>query len=111
MSGVLVTAGAPRSQFWKCTPREAGHTRAPTPDPVCAVLETKGPDPAPAPVIASVELRIELAPRVVLSLSSANEHVTVSPLDVRAIRAAAAPLLAELASRQLAADPDSGGDE
>ena len=57
---------------------------------------------------APVELRVELAPRVVLSLMAADDHVTVSPADVLAIRAASAPLLAELALRRLAADPDPG---
>jgi DNA-binding transcriptional MerR regulator len=59
--------------------------------------------PASAP--GAVELRIELAPQVVLSLSVVDDSVTVSPADVRAIRAAAAPLLAELASRRLAYHP------
>ena len=51
---------------------------------------------------SAVELRVELAPNVVLSLSVADESCAISPADVRAIRAAAAPLLAELASRRLA---------
>ena len=50
----------------------------------------------------AVELRIELAPQVVLSLSITDESVVISPADVRALRAAAAPLLAELASRRFA---------
>jgi DNA-binding transcriptional MerR regulator len=56
----------------------------------------------------ALELRIELAPHVVLSLSVV-ESVALSPADVRALRAAAAPLLAELASRGLA--PHSVGEE
>jgi hypothetical protein len=56
---------------------------------------------APPPA-AAVELRIELAPQVVLSLSITDESVVISPADVRALRVAAAPLLAELASRRLA---------
>jgi DNA-binding transcriptional MerR regulator len=75
----------------------------------------------PARAAGAVELRIELAPHVVLSLSVANggagrddrddrdDSVVISPADVRAIRAAAAPLLAELASRRLA--PHPGGEE
>jgi hypothetical protein len=71
----------------------------------------------PRPVPGPIELRIELAPGVVLSLSIASESrddssdqsVVISPADVRAIRAAAAPLLTELASRRLASHP--GGDE
>lgn len=65
--------------------------------------------PVSPPGPAAVELRIELAPQIVLSLSVVDDSVTVSPADVRAIRAAAAPLLAELASRRLASHP--GGDE
>jgi DNA-binding transcriptional MerR regulator len=73
--------------------------------------------PSPAVAAGAVELRIELAPLVVLSLAVVDDRVTVSPADVRAIRAAAAPLLAELASRRLAFHPAShpaahpGGDE
>lgn len=67
------------------------------------------------PATSLVELRVELAPRVVLAVSAVDERMTVSPADVRAIRAAAAPLLAELASRRLAAgtdpDPDLGGEQ
>ena len=66
---------------------------------------------APGPTLSApgaVELRIELAPNVVLSLAVVDDRVTVSPADVRAIRAAAAPRLAELASRRLASHP--GGD-
>jgi DNA-binding transcriptional MerR regulator len=59
---------------------------------------------------AAVELRLELAPRVVLSLSvDESVAVNLSPADVRALRAAAAPLLTELASRRLASH--SGGEE
>jgi len=67
-------------------------------------------DPPATPL---VELRVELAPRVVLSLSTTDDPMTVSLADVRAIRAASAPLLAELASRHLAigTDPEIGGDE
>jgi DNA-binding transcriptional MerR regulator len=68
-----------------------------------------GAAPGPTPSApGAVELRIELAPNVVLSLAVVDDRVTVSPADVRAIRAAAAPLLAELASRRLASHP--GGD-
>lgn len=51
---------------------------------------------------AAVELRIELAPHVVLSLSVVDDGVAISPADVHALRAAAAPLLTELARRRLA---------
>jgi hypothetical protein len=62
-----------------------------------------------SPLLASVELRIELAPHVVLSLAMVD-GVAMSPADVRAIRAAAAPLLAELARRRLAPLPGQRGD-
>lgn len=73
----------------------------------------------PQGAAGAVELRIELAPQVVLSLSIANDghgpddRVVISPADVGAIRAAAAPLLAELASRWLAPHPGGhpGGEE
>jgi DNA-binding transcriptional MerR regulator len=56
-------------------------------------------DMAPA-----VELRLQLAPSVVLSLSvDESVALNLSPADVHALRAAAAPLLAELASRRIAA--------
>jgi DNA-binding transcriptional MerR regulator len=58
---------------------------------------------------SAVELRVELAPHVVLSLSVIDESVAISPADVRALRVAAAPLLAELASRRLA--PHARGEE
>jgi len=99
MSGVeLPIAAKPaRAEFWK---REPGPSAA---EPAVAT----GPEQpmasvAPVPMAGSVELRIELAPGVVLSLSADGESVVVSPADVRAVRAAAAPLLAELASRRLA---------
>ncbi|HEY5936062.1 MAG TPA: MerR family transcriptional regulator [Kofleriaceae bacterium] len=53
------------------------------------------------PQHAPIELRIELAPNVSLVLAVVDEHVSISPADVRAIRAAAAPLIAELAQRRL----------
>jgi len=53
----------------------------------------------------AVELRVALAPSVVLLMTVAGDSVAMSPADVRAIRAAAAPLLAELASRRLASHP------
>ncbi len=116
MSGVALPAAARpavRAEFWKREPRrgdaaahgDAGH-RAVELD---AGASPPAAVPAPAAPASAVELRIELAPQVVLSLSVIDDSVAVSPADVRAIRAAAAPLLAELASRRLASHP--GGDE
>jgi hypothetical protein len=48
----------------------------------------------------AIELRIELAPNLTVSLS-VFDGVDVSPDDVRAIRAAAAPMVAELVRRGL----------
>jgi hypothetical protein len=59
------------------------------------------PVPAASSSPAAVELRVELAPNVILLLSLVDERVAISPADVRAIRAAAAPLVAELASRRI----------
>jgi DNA-binding transcriptional MerR regulator len=57
-------------------------------------------------VAAPVELRVELEPGtnifIVVGLSEDDTH-TINPADVRAIRAAAAPLVAELARRGLIA--------
>jgi DNA-binding transcriptional MerR regulator len=116
MSGVaLPAAGKPaaRAEFWKREPEQVDAAARGQ----RALLAAAGPAADPrgatgAPGMtgtAAVELRIELAPQVVLSLSVGDDRVTVSRADVRAIRAAAAPLLAELASRRLASHP--GGDE
>lgn len=133
MSGVALPAvnkPAARSEFWKRAPAQpgAGAERdasgagasgdaggapdAPVALPGARVVSSgqraaraAGSGPAPAAGAGgAIELRIELAPRVVLSLSVAD-RVALSPADVRAIRAAAAPLLAELASRRPAAHP------
>lgn len=120
MSGVelpgLGDEGA-RPAFWRGEPGEglaglADPGRLTSPARAAATPPSSDGAPAchpssqPRPAVASsvVELRVELAPRVTLSLSAADDRVAVSPADVRAIRAAAAPLLAELASRRLAVD-------
>jgi len=107
MSGVALPAESQppaRAEFWKRdpVPRDAakaeggaapGGLSAP---PGMAPAAPHGPPPG------AVELRIELVPGVVLSLSVTDESVAISPADVRALRAAAAPLVTELASRRLA---------
>jgi len=113
MSGVeLPEAARPpaRAEFWKRgpVPSEAAGGDAPkmTPGAPVSVGAPGGAAVAPpAGAPGAVELRIELGPHVVLSLSVTDESVVISAADVRAIRAAAAPLLAELASRRLAAHP------
>jgi len=117
MSGVeLPVAGkAPaRTDFWKREASAAGGLAAEDPrgeagdaagPPVAGVVVPAGADGTPMAVSrapAAVELRVELAPNVVLSLSVIDESVAITPADIRALRAAAAPLLAELASRRLA---------
>ena len=118
MSGVeLPEAPRPpaRTEFWKRGPAQGGggvggDARIATPGSSVGVGGPLSAAVAPATgASGAVELRIELLPHVVLSLSVTDESIVISPADVRAIRAAAAPLLAELASRRLAAH--SGGEE
>jgi DNA-binding transcriptional MerR regulator len=136
MSGVALPPSrrpAIRAAFWKREPRPeppprpAHDARSPAHDARSAAEPTAEPaataataarsaapgavEIAPPAGRGAVELRIALSPQVVLSLSVADDSIAVSPADVRAIRAAAAPLLAELALRRLASHPDSGGEE
>ena len=67
-----------------------------------AAAAAAAPQMAGSSAPSAVELRLELAPNVMLLLSVVDESVAISPADVRALRVAAAPLLAELASRRLA---------
>jgi len=103
MSGVAlagIRTPVARDAFWKRAPAQLeAADAAGAPVQMVAPVSTVPPPPS-----ATVELRIELAPEVVLSLSAAD-GVAVSSADVRAIRAAAAPLLAELVSRRLASHP------
>jgi DNA-binding transcriptional MerR regulator len=102
LSGVPLPAKgrAPaRKEFWK---RE----------PTAAALAPAAPiTPRPAPQLAPVELRVELAPHVVLTIAMPDDGgaLALSHADVRAIRAAAAPLVAELANRRLT--PHAGEEE
>jgi DNA-binding transcriptional MerR regulator len=127
MSGVeLPEAGkAPaRAEFWKREPHATGGLAAEDPrgEVGDAAVERDGAPvdggvvpadaaavPMTAPRAPAVELRMELAPSIVLSLSVIDESVAITPADIRALRAAAAPLLAELASRRLA--PHARGEE
>lgn len=96
MSGVELPAraapAATRSEFWKREPVET----APAPEP----------EPATA---QPVEIRIELAPNVSLAIALPDDGIALAPADVRALRAAAADLLTELAHRRLT--PHAGGKE
>ncbi len=89
MSGVSVAGttanpspAATREEFWK---REPIETRTPTP------VESAAP---------AVSISIELAPHISITIPMPSGG-TLSQADVRALRAAAAPLVTELAKRRL----------
>ncbi len=112
MSGVALTrSGKPaRRDFWKREPLPAAPRPAPTyrssPPAPPAGSPYRSPPPAAAPT--PFELRLELAPDISLVVAIGDDvALSLSPADVRALRAAAAPLVAELAMRGLAA-PGSG---
>ncbi len=88
MSGVSLPARsrAARREFWKRS----------------ALTEPSPPDTTDfsSPRLPPVELRIELAPGAFLTVAVAD-GVSLSPADVHALRAAAAPLVTELARRGL----------
>ena len=91
LSGVEVaTRGrATRNEFWKRDP-------APTTAPA--------PLPRPAPPAATTSIRISLASGATLVIELPDDAaISIDPADVRALRAAAAPLVAELAKRGLTA--------
>jgi len=85
MSGVTLPAAvkrAARKEFWKAAP----------------ALMAEPPRNIPAPV----ELRVQLAPNVTLTIAvDDSTALALSQADVRALRAAAAPLVTELANRRL----------
>ena len=125
MSGIeLATATksrATRKEFWKKPPahdvdREVDRDTAPapvraaTPPSAAAPVRTATPPPGgtPAPH-APAELRVELAPNISLSIAMSDD-LAISLADVAAIRAAAAPLIAELARRRLAMHAEEGDD-
>lgn len=97
MSGVeLPVKRATRKDFWK---REAidSAAAAPTPAPVVTPVTRIAP-----PQATPVELRIELAPGTYLTVE-VPDGVSLTSADVRAVRAAAARLVTELANRGLIA--------
>jgi DNA-binding transcriptional MerR regulator len=121
MSGVTLPAEPPRNArpaFWKGADAKPDVGRAPR-EPDVQPPERHEPDeragwedqvdPLDLPLATYVELRIELAPLVALALPITPETGPLSPADVRALRAAAAPLLAELANRGLV--PHPGGED
>ena len=90
ISGVALPTGGKRSgrkDFWKQTPEPT-----PTPLPPRAVRADH----------AAAEMRVEVAPGVSIAIALPTERtVSISPADVRAVRAAAASLVTELANRGL----------
>lgn len=84
MSGVtlpIATKRAARKEFWKAAP---------------------APTSPPSTISAPVELRLQLAPNVTLTIAvDETTALALSQADVRALRAAAAPLVTELANRRL----------
>jgi DNA-binding transcriptional MerR regulator len=83
MSGVQFPPRAKaRKEFWKD-------------EPASSAPSTVQPPAAP------VELRVELAPGVMLTVAVPDVGIAISKADIDAIRAAAAALVTELASRRL----------
>ncbi|MGE0547236.1 MAG: MerR family transcriptional regulator [Kofleriaceae bacterium] len=125
MSGVsLPSRGGGRREFWKrsaepqrarssdSTELESAASRALEVDPdaranhpvvgvVVPARESAPPAPMSAPTVAPAELRFELAPNVTLAIAMPDGGVALSPADLRAVVAAAAPLITELANRGL----------
>ena len=106
MSGVaLTTKGATRGKdFWRSHPT-TGSSAISAPSPA-------RPLPARPRAEPPMELRIALAPGAVLTLAIDPEH-PLTAAAIRAIRAAAEPLITELAGRPLALshsepDPEPG---
>ncbi len=89
MSGVEVGTRRSRAEFWK-------HAPVATPPLASAPADHAAPT---APTATG--LRIELAPHVILDIAMPASGIAVSAADIRAIRAAAAPLLTALAQRSL----------
>jgi len=98
ISGVALTRAGKtaRRDFWKKEP-------LPTPPPApFGGSPYRSPPPPAAPT--PFELRLELATDITLVVAIGDDvALSLSPADVRALRAAAAPLVAELAMRGLAA--------
>lgn len=120
MTGVVMgKAKRARQEFWKLDPIAGITDGAAAPpgvdggdvEPARADAKTSVPAPAaqhePHPLHDPVELRLEIAEGAVVVVAVAEtSSITLAPADVRALRAAAAPLVTELARRGLVArDP------
>jgi len=123
LSGVALPAkgrASGRKEFWK---REARPLADAAPAPVELLAPSAAPalsprassDPARRMQTAltelASELRVQIAPSVFITIALPDNGgaLALSHADVRAIRAAAAPLVAELAQRQLT--PHAGEEE
>jgi len=103
MSGIQLPPGtataaarpAGRQDFWRSEPSSSSSPSPP--QPALAPISAPAASPASPP---PVELRLELAPGVSISIAMSDD-LALSTADVRAIRAAAAPLLTELARCRL----------
>src|SRR5262249_45428110 len=104
---------ATRKDFWRSEP-EAMSSPTPMPTPIIASpspgapvalpVPTFTPYPAAAPAPATTTISVPLAGNVSIVIGVPDDAaVSLSPADVRALRAAAAPLVAELAKRGLIA--------
>ena len=102
MSGIELPGGSKsktaRKDFWKAEPKLGEPARIEPPRPV-----------PPREATPTAELRVELAPQLSLLIELSSD-ISISLADVAAIRAAAAPLIAELARRQLAVHAEQGDD-
>ncbi|MBA3393547.1 MAG: MerR family transcriptional regulator [Deltaproteobacteria bacterium] len=107
MAGVPIApkGRAARAEFWKHAPAREPAMAAPAPTSATTPARAIAPSGS-----AGVELRLELAANVSLAIALSDD-IALSLADVAAIRAAAAPLIAELARRQLAAHAREGEDQ
>jgi DNA-binding transcriptional MerR regulator len=108
MSGVQVATGkarAARKDFWKRVAEPTVET--PEPRPV-GTTSTRATPPmtsaSPTPTTTTINVPLDGNVSIVIALAD-DAAVSLSPADVRALRAAAAPLVAELAKRGLIAPP------
>jgi DNA-binding transcriptional MerR regulator len=100
MSGVPIASGkakAARKEFWKRAAEPGAEVAEPRPTMTTRVAA------APRPT-ATINVPLDANVSIVIALSD-DAAVSLSPADVRAVRAAAAPLVAELAKRGLIAPP------
>jgi DNA-binding transcriptional MerR regulator len=119
MTGIAVgpKGRATRGEFWKREPVDrasglgprASDLKSDQPATPVTVIhsspEARGPRPEAGPSPSpSFELRLELGPTATLVIAVPDDAaISLTPTDVRALRAAAAPLVSELARRGLAA--------